>query len=103
MKVCSHQAALRSKQFDVDEKARKVATMEGMIVDFESRANSLMCQILQEEERTRIKNCEDFAYSTFAMAARLRRDNLLRSAEDLKIALPGLRVLTGSGVPFVKK
>jgi len=91
MKACSREAALRSKQFEVTQKAHKVATMETMIADFERRANDLMRQITDEQERTGIKNPEDFAYSTFAKAARLRRDNLLKSTEDLKAALYAAR------------
>ena len=88
MTACLRAAVLlRSKQFEVTEKARKVAAMETMIADFAGFANDLMRQIAEEEERTGVKNCNDFAYSTFAKATRLRRDNLLKSAEDLKIAL----------------
>jgi flagellar FliJ protein len=87
MKTCLRGATLRSKQFMVTEKARKVATMETMIAEFDGRANDLMRQIADEEERTRVKNCDDLAYSTFAKATRLRRNNLLKSADDLKIAL----------------
>ena len=91
MKACLRAAALRSKQFEVTEKARKVAAMETMLDEFEHRAHHLMRQIVEEEERTGVKNCDDFAYSTFAKAARLRRHNLLKSAEDLKIALYSAR------------
>jgi hypothetical protein len=50
-----------------------------------------MRQISAEEVRTGIKDRGDCAYSTFAYAARLRRDNLLKSAEDLKVALYAAR------------
>jgi flagellar protein FliJ len=87
MKACSRETALRSKRFEVTEKGRKVAEMESMIADFERVANDLMRQIAAEEERTGIKDRGHCSYSTFASAARLRRDNLLKSAEDLKVAL----------------
>jgi len=51
----------------------------------------MMRQISAEEVRTGIKDRGDCAYSTFAYAARLRRDNLLKSAEDLKVALYAAR------------
>jgi len=85
------QIALRSKQFEVTEKARTVAALTAMILDFERHANDLMRQIAEEEERTGIKQFADFAYSTFAKAARLRRNNLLKSAEGLKVVLYSAR------------
>jgi flagellar protein FliJ len=87
MNACSREAALRSKQFEVAKKARKVAAMEIMVADFERHANDLKRLIAEEEQRTGIKDFASFAYSTFAKAARLRRNNLLKSAEDLKVAL----------------
>ena len=87
MKECSRETALRLKRFEVTEKWRKVAEMEAMIADFERAANDLMRQIAAEEKRTGVQDRGDCAYSTFACAARLRRDNLLRSAADLKQAL----------------
>jgi hypothetical protein len=80
-------AALRVKRFELTETARKVASMETMVADFEHVANDLMRQIAAEEERTGIRDCAHFAYSTFAKAARLRRSNLLESVADLKVKL----------------
>jgi flagellar protein FliJ len=80
-------AALRVKRFELTEKGRKVASMETMVADFEHMANDLMRQISAEEERTGIRDCGHFAYSTFAKAARLRRSNLLESVADLKVKL----------------
>jgi hypothetical protein len=80
-------AALRLKRFELTEKARKVASMEAMVTDFEHMAGDLTRQISAEEERTGVKDCTHFAYSTFAKAARLRRSNLLVSAADLKLKL----------------
>ena len=80
-------AALRLKRFELTEKTRKVASMEAMVMDFEHMASDLMRQISAEEERTGIKDCAHFAYSTFAKAARLRRGNLLVSVADLRLKL----------------
>lgn len=79
--------ALRLKRFEVAEKARKVASMETMVLDFEQIATDLARQIAAEEERTGIKDPAHFAYSTFAKAARVRRVNLLNSVVDLKVKL----------------
>jgi hypothetical protein len=84
-------AALRAKRFELTEKARKVASMEAMVADFEHMASDLMRQIAAEEERTGVRDCAHFAYSTFAKAARLRRSNLLESVADLNIKLDAAR------------
>jgi predicted nucleic acid-binding Zn-ribbon protein len=77
-------SAMRTKRFEVAEKARKVASLEGTIRDFESMASDLARQIANEEDRTGIRDQAHFAYSTFAKAAAQRRANLLTSVEDLK-------------------
>jgi flagellar FliJ protein len=83
---------LRLKRFEVTEKARKVASMETMVLDLEHIASDLARQITAEEERTGIKDPAHFAYSTFAKAARLRRTNLLNSVVDLKVKLDAARL-----------
>jgi flagellar protein FliJ len=84
-------AALRLKRFELTEKARKVASMEAMVMDFEHMASDLMRQISAEEERTGVRDSAHFAYSTFAKSARLRRSNLLVSVADLKLKLDGAK------------
>jgi flagellar export protein FliJ len=83
--------ALRLKRFEVTEKARKVASMETMILDLEHMAGDLARQIAAEEERTGVKDSSHFAYSTFAKAAAQRRTNLLNSANDLRAKLDAAR------------
>lgn len=80
-------SALRAKRFEATEKARKVASLEAMIRDFETMVSDLTRQIAAEEERTSIKDPAHFAYSTFAKAAAQRRDNLGASIADLKMKL----------------
>lgn len=80
-------SALRAKRFDVAEKARKLASLEAMIRDFETMISELSRQIAAEEDRTSIKDPAHFAYSTFAKAAAQRRGNLLTSVADLKAKL----------------
>lgn len=79
--------ALRLKQFEADEKARKVADLQMMIRDFETMATDLDRQIRAEEDRTGVKDASHFAYSTFAKSAAQRRDNLKASADELKAKL----------------
>jgi flagellar protein FliJ len=79
--------ALRTKRFEANEKARKVAALETMIRDLENMATDLQRQIASEEERTGIRDSAHFAYSTFAKAAALRRANQLNSISDLRTKL----------------
>lgn len=82
---------LRLKRFETSEKARKVASIETMILDFEHMVLDLSRQITAEEERTGIKDAAHFAYSTFAKAAALRRSNLQTSIADLRVKLDAAR------------
>lgn len=84
-------SALKLKRFEVNEKARKVASIETMISDFETMAQELSRQIAAEEERTGVKDAAHFAYSMFAKAAATRRENLLASVEDLRVKLDNAR------------
>ena len=83
----SDHPTLRAKRFDVTEKARKVASLGAMVIDFEHMASELTRQILCEEERTHVKDPAHVAYSTFAKATTLRRTKLLSSAADLRAKL----------------
>lgn len=84
-------SALRLKRFEAGEKARKVSSLETMILDLEHIATDLARQIAVEEERTGIKDPAHFAYSTFAKAAGQRRANLLTSIADLRVKLDSAR------------
>jgi transcriptional accessory protein Tex/SPT6 len=74
-------------RFEAREKARKVADLETMIREFEAMADDLDRQIATEEERTGVRDLKHFAYSTFAKAARQRRDNLQISVDGLRAKL----------------
>jgi hypothetical protein len=80
-------SAVKAKRFEVAEKARKIASLEGTIRDFEVMAADLARQIANEEDRTGIRDQAHFAYSTFAKAAAQRRANLLTSVADLQAKL----------------
>jgi len=83
----SNHPTLRAMRFDVTEKARKVASLEAMVIDFEHMALELTRQISSEEEYTHVKDPAHVAYSTFAKATRLRRTKLLDSVADLHAKL----------------
>jgi len=84
-------ATLRLKRHELAEKARKVASIEATIHDFEHMASDLARQIAAEEERTGIKDPAHFAYSMFAKAAATRRTNLLNSVINLRSQLEAAR------------
>ena len=61
--------------------------IEMMVADFERMATELDQQIELEQNKTGISDVAHFAYSTFAKAALQRRDNLLASAQDMRVKL----------------
>ena len=84
-------STLRLKRFEVAERARKAGDIDQMVRDFEQMISDLDRQITTEEERTGVRDPAHFAYSTFAKAAALRRDNLATSVGDLKLKLDAAR------------
>jgi flagellar protein FliJ len=83
----SRETLIRLKKFQVDERRRKVAQIEGMIAEFERMATDLDREIKSEQDRAGIHDPGHFAYPTYAKAAMQRRENLQRSADDLKVQL----------------
>jgi flagellar export protein FliJ len=83
----SRETLIRLKKFQVDERRRKVAQIEGMIAEFERMAGDLDREIKSEQDRAGIHDPGHFAYPTYAKAALQRRENLQRSADDLKAQL----------------
>ena len=83
----SRETLIRLKKFQVDERRRKVAQIEGMIAEFERMAGDLEREIKSEQDRAGIHDPGHFAYPTYAKAAMQRRENLRRSADDLKVQL----------------
>ena len=80
----SRESILRLKRFQVDEKRRRVAQIETMIAEFLRIASELDREIAAEEQKSGITDTGHFAYPTYARAARARRENLARSAADLR-------------------
>ena len=82
----------RLRRFQVDEMRRRVAQIETMIAEFSKMARELEREIAIEEQRAGIFDISHFAYPTYARAARGRRDNLQRSAEELTAQLDEARL-----------
>jgi len=83
----SHEALIRLKTFQVDDKRRKVLQIEAMIAEFERMANDLDREIRVEQDRSGIHDPAHYAYPTYAKAAIARRDNLKHSADELRAQL----------------
>ena len=99
----SRETLIRLKKFQVDEKRRKVTQIEGMIAEFDRMAADLDREILAEQERAGIHDPAHFAYPTYAKAALTRRDNLKRSADELKGQLEDARGALGEAFEELKK
>jgi flagellar protein FliJ len=99
----SRDTLIRLKRFQVDEKRRRVAQTEMMIADFERMATDLDREIAAEEQRSGITDTAHFAYPTYARAAMQRRDNLKRSADDLRIQLDEAKAELAEAFEELKK
>ncbi len=89
----SRDTLVRLKRFQVEEKRRRLTQIEMMIAEFNRMAGELDREIATEEQKSGVKDTAHYAYSTYARAARSRRDNLLHSAEELKGQLEEARAL----------
>jgi len=82
-----HDALLKLRRFEVNEKRQKIADIEMMITDFKRMADDLDHQIKVEQDACGIRDVNHFAYPTYAKAAIQRRDNLRSSVAGLQAKL----------------
>ena len=94
---------IRLKKFQVDEKRRKVMQIETMIAEFDRMGTDLEREIKTEQERAGIHDPAHFAYPTYAKAAIQRRENLKRSADELKVQLNDAKELLSEAFEELKK
>jgi flagellar export protein FliJ len=99
----SRETLIRLKKFQVDEKRRRVAQIETMIAEFDSMAADLEREIKTEQDRAGIHDPSHFAYPTYAKAAIARRENLRRSAGELKTQLDDAQAALGEAFEELKK
>src|SRR3954465_1289358 len=99
----SRETLIRLKKFQVDEKRRRVAQIEGMIAEFQRMSVELEREIQTEQERAGINDPSHFAYPTYAKAAIQRRENLTRSADELRIQLEDAKALLAEAFEELKK
>jgi flagellar FliJ protein len=99
----SRETLIRLKRFQVDEKRRRVAQIEVMIAEFERIATDLEREIKAEQDRAGIHDPAHFAYPTYAKAAMQRRENLKRSASELKLQLEDAKAALAEAFEEMKK
>jgi flagellar export protein FliJ len=99
----SRETLIRLKKFQVDENRRKVAQIEAMIAEFERMAADLEREIKVEQDRAGIHDPAHFAYPTYAKAAITRRENLKRSADELRTQLEDAKLALAEAFDELKK
>jgi flagellar export protein FliJ len=99
----SRETLIRLKKFRVDEKRRQVAQIEGMIAEFERMGVDLDREIKTEQDRAGIHDPAHFAYPTYAKAAMTRRENLKRSADELRGQLDDAKAALAEAFEEMKK
>ena len=99
----SRETLIRLKKFQVEERRWRVSQIEGMIADFQRMSADLEREILSEQERAGINDPSHFAYPTYAKAAIQRRENLMRSAEELCSQLDDAKALLAEASEELKR
>jgi flagellar protein FliJ len=99
----SRETLIRLKKFQVDDKRRRVAQIEGMIAEFERMATDLDREIETEQTRAGIHDPAHYAYPTYAKAAMQRRENLKTSAGELKGQLDDAKAALQEAFEELKK
>jgi flagellar export protein FliJ len=99
----SRETLIRLKKFQVDEKRRKVAQIEGMIAEFDRMSGDLEREIKVEQDRAGIHDPGHYAYPTYAKAAIQRRENLKRSADELRVQLDDAKNALADAFEDLKK
>ncbi len=89
----SKESVLRLHKFKCEEQHRQVGEIELMVADFRRKQDELELQIKAEEDRTGITDPAHFNYSMTAKSLHTRRDNLLKSIEDLDVQLNKAKAL----------
>jgi flagellar protein FliJ len=78
---------IRQKHFRVDKCQRRVAQLEGMIVELQRRSGELERDLNLEHGRTKISDPNHFAYSPLAKSLSQSQTNLERSIQTFEVQL----------------
>jgi flagellar FliJ protein len=99
----SRETLIRLKKFQVDEKRRKIAQIQRMIVEFECIAGDLEREIRVAQDQAGNHDPDHFAYPTYARATMQRRKNVERSADELRLRLEDAKAALGEAFDEMKK
>ena len=99
----SRETLIRLKKFQVDEKRRKVAQIEGMIAEFDRIAGDLEREIKTEQDRAGIHDPGHFAYPTYAKAANAAAREPQALGVELRTQLDDARAALGEAFEELKK
>ncbi|GGF82920.1 flagellar export protein FliJ [Azorhizobium oxalatiphilum] len=80
----SREPLIRAKRFKIEDARRRLAQIDTMIGEFDRMAAELERDISGEEQRSGITDPKHFAYPPLAASARQRKENLERSAGELR-------------------
>jgi hypothetical protein len=78
--------ARRTDELGVEVK-RRISTLRRLIADCDQMTSNLDQEVRNEETRVKVHDPANIAYSTYAKATASRRDNLRRSANELRAYL----------------
>lgn len=84
------ESVIRLQKWQVDEKRRQVAGLEGLLMDLGQRAAALEREILKEQDVAADPNVA-FIYGDYARHAILRRETLQRSIAEAEVATSAAR------------
>src|ERR1700747_3368556 len=99
----SRETLVRLKKFQVDEKRREGAQIETKSAEFDRMSGEFQREIRIEQDRAGIHDPAHFAYPTYAKAAIARRENLKRSADELRAQLEDAKMALGEAFDELKK
>ena len=77
----------RQMEGQVADLKRRIPILKRLIADCDRLAADLDQEVRGEEDRVKIHDPADVAYSTYAKATASRRDNLRRSEEEFRVHL----------------
>src|SRR5688500_20396499 len=99
----SRDTLIRLTSLQAEERRRSLAQIDTMIAECARMGTDLEREIRNEQERAGIHDPAHFAYPTYAKAAIQRRENLKRSADELRVQLDDAKAALGEAFEELKK
>ena len=99
----SRETLIRLRKFQVDEKRRRVAQIESMVADFDRMAARPRARDRDRAGPRRHPRSDAFRLSDLRQGGDRRRDNLKRSADELKGQLEDARMALAEAFEELKK